>query len=978
MSSTPPKKIFWIRPCIASTLFTCCFEASNQPIFHSQPVCYLYVLPVRYIHAASKLRTSQSSIPSQYAIYTYCKYAIYMLLRTTQFSIPGQYAIYTYCQYAIYMLLRSFEPPNLPFLASMLSIRIASMLFTCCFEASNYLIFHSGTVCYLYVLPVWYLHAASKLRTTQPTIPGLYAIYTYCQYGIYMLLRTQYAIYMLLRTTQFSIPGQYVIYTYCQYAIYMRLRSFEPPNLTFLASMLSIRIASMLFTCCFEASNHTIFHSQPVSYLYVLPVCYLRTASKHQTTQSSIPGLYASYIYCQYAIYMLLRSFEPPNFPFLASMLSIYIASMPFTCCFEDSNHQIFHSQPVSYLYVLPVCYLRTASNHPIFHSRPVCYLYVLPVCYLHAASKHRTTQSSIPGLYANYTYCQYAIYMLLRSIEPPNLPLPACMLSIRIASMVFTWCFEPSNHPTFHSRPVCYLYVLPVWYLHAASNLRTSQFSIPGLYAIYTYCKYAIYMLLQSIEPPNLPFPASMLSIRIASMLFTCCFEASNHPTFHSRPVCYLYVLPVWYLHAASNLRTSQFSIPGLYAIYTYCQYAIYMLLRSFEPPNLPFPASMLSIRIASMLFTCCFEASNLPIFLSWPVCYLYVLAVCYLHAASKHRTTQSSIPGLYAIYTYCQYAIYMLLRTTQFSIPGLYAIYTYCQYAMYMILRNFELPNLPFLASMLSIRIASMLFTCCFEASNLPIFHSRSVCYLYVLPVWYLHAASKHQTTQSSIPGLYASYIYCQYAIYMLLRSFEPPNFPFLASMLSIYIASMPFTCCFEDSNHPIFHSWPVCYLYVLPVCYLHAASKLRTSQSSFHGLYAIYTYCQYAIYMLLRSFEVPNLSFMSSMLSIRTPVCHLHAASKLRTTQPSIPSQYAIYTYCQYAIYMLLRSFEPPNLPFPASMLSIRIASMLFTCCFEASSLPISILSQYAIYSNTAGTAHHMSSGCLWQLNTSLINL
>ena len=386
-----------------------------------------------------------------------------------------------------------------------------------------------------------------------------------------------------------------VCYLYVlQYAMYMLLRSFEPPNLTFPASMLSIRIASMPFTCCFEASNHPIFHSRPVCYLYVL----------------------------QYAMYMLLRSFEQNYHPFLASMISIRIASIPCTCSFE-------------------------ASNHPIFHSRPVCYLYVLPMCHVHAASKLRTTQSSTPGQYAIYTYCQYAIYMLLRSFEPPNLPFPASTL---YSCMPFTCCFEASNHPIFHSRPVCYLYVL----------------------------QYAIYMLLRSFEPPNLPFPASMLSIRTpvchlhaasklrttqssipglyaiytySSMPFTCCFEASNHPIFHSRPVCYLYVL----------------------------QYAIYMLHRSFEPPNLPFPASY---TYSSMPFTCCFEASNHPIFHSRPVCYLYVLPVCQLHAASKLRTTQSSIPGKYAIYTY-----------------------------------------------------SSMPFTCCFEASNNPIFHSRPVCYLYVL---------------------------------------------------------------------------------------------------------------------------------------------------------------------------------------------------------------------------------------------------
>ena len=183
--------------------------------------------------------------------------------------------------------------------------------------------------------------------------------------------------------------------------------------------------------------------------------------------------------------------------------------------------------------------------------------------------------------------------------------------------------------------------------------------------------------------------------------------------------------------------------------------------------------------------------------------VCYPYVLPVCNLHAASKLRTTQSSIPGQYALCMYFQYHLHAAskLRTTQSSIPGQYAIYTYCQYAIYMLLR----------------------------------------------------------TTESSIPGHAVCYqfyniMYCQYAIYMLLRSFEQPNLPFPASMLSVCIASMQFTCCFEASNHSILYSRPVWYLHVLPVCNLHAASKLRTTQSSIPGQYAIYTYCQYAIYMLL----------------------------------------------------------------------------------------------------------------------------
>ena len=797
---TFPASMLSIR--IASMRFTCCFEASNNPIFY---------------------------IPSQYAIYTYCQYAIYMLLRTTQSYIPGQYAIYTYCQYAIYMLLRSFEPPSLTFPASILSIRIASMLFTCCFEASNHPILHSRPVCYLYVLPVCHLHAASKLRTTQSYIPGQYALYTYCQYAIYMLLRSfeppnlLYSqpvcyLYVLpvchlhaaskLRTTQSYIPGQYAIYTYCQCAIYMLLRSFEPPNHLFPVSMLSIRTASMRFTCCFEASNHPIFY---------------------------IPSQYAIYTYCQYAIYMLLRSFELPNLTFPASILSIRIASMRFTCCFE-------------------------ASNHPIFY---------------------------IPSQYAIYTYCQYAIYMLLRSFEPPNLTFPASMLSIRIASVPFTCCFEASNHPIIYSQSVCYLYALPVCDVHAASKLRTTQSSIfpASMLSIRT----ASMRFTCCFELPNLTFPASMLSIRIASMPFTCCFEASNHPILHSRLVFYLYVLPVCYLHAASKLRTAQSYIPGQYAIYTYCQCAIYMLLRSFEPPNHLFPVSMLSIRTASMRFTCCFEASNHPIFY---------------------------IPSQYAIYTYCQYAIYMLLRS--FEPPNLTfpASMLSIRTASMRFTCCFELPNLTFPASMLSIRIASVPFTCCFEASNHPIIYSQSVCYLYALPVCDVHAASKLRTTQSSI--FPASMLSIRTASMRFTCCFELPNLTFPASMLSIRIASVPFTCCFEASNHPIIYSQSVCYLYALPVCDLHAASKLRITQSSIFP--ASMLSIRIASMPFTCCFEASNYPILHSRpvcYLYALPVCDLHAASKLRITQSSI---------------------------FPASMLSIRIASMPFTCCFEASNHPI----------------------------------
>ena len=47
------------------------------------------------------------------------------------------------------------------------------------------------------------------------------------------------------------------------------------------------------------------------------------------------------------------------------------------------------------------------------------------------------------------------------------------------------------------------------------------------------------------------------------------------------------------------------------------------------------------------------------------------------------------------------------------------------------------------------------------------------------------------------------------------------------------------------------------------------------------------------------------------------------YIFVISIFTATKASIPSQYAIYTYCQYAIYMLLRSFELTNLTFPASI-------------------------------------------------------
>ena len=162
--------------------------------------------------------------------------------------------------------------------------------------------------------------------------------------------------------------------------------------------------------------------------------------------------------------------------------------------------------------------------------------------------------------------------------------------------------------------------------------------------------------MLVRSFELPNLPLQASMLSTRIASLLCTCQFGASNYPIFRPRTVCYLHVLPVSYVHASSELRTTQSSSPGQYATYTHCQQAMYILVRSFELPNLPPQDSMLSTRIASKLCTCQFGASNYPIFHPRPVCYLHALSVSYVLASSELRTTQSSSPGQYAIYTHCQ----------------------------------------------------------------------------------------------------------------------------------------------------------------------------------------------------------------------------------------------------------------------------------------------------------------------------------
>ena len=144
---------------------------------------------------------------------------------------------------------------------------------------------------------------------------------------------------------------------------------------------------------------------------------------------------------------------------------------------------------------------------------------------------------------------------MLVRSFELPNLPLQASMLSTRIASLLCTCQFGASNYPIFLSRPVYYLHVLPVCYVHASSELRTTH---------------------------------------------------SNYPIFRPRTVCYLHALPVCYVHASSELRTTQSSSPGQYATYTHCQQAMYILVRSFELPNLPPQASMLSTRIVSKLCTC------------------------------------------------------------------------------------------------------------------------------------------------------------------------------------------------------------------------------------------------------------------------------------------------------------------------------------------------------------------------------------
>ena len=131
---------------------------------------FLYYLPV---HAQGSGHTMKRKgiVGSARAVEViFYMYGIYMLYWS--FGLPmqsfayGQYAIYTYCQHS-YMLFRSFEPPNFPFRpVCYLHVLTVYVLLTCCFGASNHLIFHSRPVCYLHVLTVYYLHAVSELLTT--------------------------------------------------------------------------------------------------------------------------------------------------------------------------------------------------------------------------------------------------------------------------------------------------------------------------------------------------------------------------------------------------------------------------------------------------------------------------------------------------------------------------------------------------------------------------------------------------------------------------------------------------------------------------------------------------------------------------------------------------------------------------------------------------------------------------------------------
>ena len=87
------------------------------------------------------------------------------------------------------------------------------------------------------------------------------------------------------------------------------------------------------------------------------------------------------------------------------------------------------------------------------------------------------------------------------------------------------------------------------------------------------------------------------------------------------------------------------------------------YILLRSFKPPNLLFPASMLPARIDSMLFPCCFGPSVHPTFHSL----VYIVSMLSIRTASMLSTRIDSM-----LFTCC----FRTLNRPIFHSPYLYIL--------------------------------------------------------------------------------------------------------------------------------------------------------------------------------------------------------------------------------------------------------------------------------------------------------------
>ena len=744
------------RPCITFSLYILFLYYSTfltVPVSHSLFTSYSYAIPPSWSSLYHIL--SLHPIPMLFHLpdrpcITFSLYILF-LCYSTFLTVPVSHSLFTSYSYVI--------PPSWPSLYHILSLHPIPILFHLpdrpCITFSLYILF----LCYSTFLTVLVSHSlfTSYSYVIPPSWPSLYHILSL--HPIPMLFHLPdrpcitFSLYILFLyySTFLTVPVSYSLFTSYSYAI--------PPSWSSLYHILSLHPIPMLFHLpdrpCITFSIYILFLCY--STFLTVPVSHSLSTSYSYVIPPSWPSLY--HILSLHPIPMLFHLPDRPCITF-----SLYIL---FLCYSTFLTVLVSHSLFTSYSYVIPPSWpslYHILSLHPIpmlFHlpDRPCITfsLHILFLCY----STFLTVLVS-HSLFTSYSY-----------VSPSSWPSLYHILSSHPIPILFHLPDRPCITFSLYILFLCYSAFLTVLVSHS-------------LFTSYSY-----------VIPPSSPSLYHILSLHPIPMLF----HLSDCPcitfSFHILFLCYSTFLTVLVSHSLS----------------TSYSYVI--------PPSWPSLYHILSLHPIPMLFHLpdrpCITFSLYILFL----CYSIFLTVLVSHSlfTSYSYVIPPSSPSLYHILSlhpipmlvhlpdrpcitfslYILFLCYSAFLTVLVS-HSLFTSYSYVippsSPSLYHILSSHPIPMLVHLPDRPCITFSlHILFLCYSTFLTVPVSHSLSTSYSYVIP--------------SSWPSLY--HILSLHPIPMLFHLPDRPCITFSFHIL--------FLCYSTFLTVLVSHSLSTSYSYVIP---------------------------------------------------------------------------------------------------------------------------------------------------------------